>query len=767
MKSRRKHPKSPKRTEAGKLPPVNPPASLSPRRQWAFRLIAAIGLPLLLLGALEMSLRLAGYGFPTGFFQKIQVNGKDYLVDNQQFTLRFFPPQLQRWPSPVMFAAQKPTNTFRIFVLGESAARGEPEPPYAASRYLQTLLNERFPKTHFEVINLGITAIDSHVILPIARDCARAGGDLWIIYMGNNEMVGPFGAATVFGEKAPPLGFVRLNLAIQKTRIGQLLVDLSRRFHARNTPAAWSGMDMFLGNQLRADDPRRETVYQNYEHNLDDIVQAGLNSGAKILLSTVGVNLKDCPPFASLINSNLPAADRARFAELFAAGCTNQARTQYDLAIQNFALAAKLDPLYPELQYRWAECLLAQNHAADARQHFQTACDDDALPFRADSRINQAIQKLGEKLDGRRLKLVDAAAALAASETNGISGRENFFEHVHLTFDGNYRLARAWADAATQLLPPGMVSAARTNVWASQPACERWLGMTDWQRRSVLEIVIDRLQKPPLSGQLNNAERIRLLNQEADALQARLNPTTAAQAAEIYQAAIEHSPGDYWPVENFAEFLEATGNLKMAAETWQHECELLPHDPDSFYEYGRLLNALHQWPQAEAALNRAVAMRPRLAGAWFELGGVHLAAQKYETALEDYRRACQLDPATAMYRALQGKALSQLDRHNDAIQAYRRALAMQPDLWEAHYGLADELAATAQYLEAEKQYALAINLQPNLGITHLKRGVMLARLGRLDDAVLEFQATLSLDPGNQEAQSHLRDIARWRAQHHS
>ncbi|MGB8368108.1 MAG: hypothetical protein WCF71_02315 [Verrucomicrobiia bacterium] len=78
--------------------------------------------------------------------------------------------------------------------MGESAARGEPEPPYAASRYLETLLNERFPNTHFEVINLGITAINSHVILPIARDCAHADGDLWIIYMGNNEMVGPFGA---------------------------------------------------------------------------------------------------------------------------------------------------------------------------------------------------------------------------------------------------------------------------------------------------------------------------------------------------------------------------------------------------------------------------------------------------------------------------------------------------------------------------------------------------------------------------------------------
>ena len=46
-----------------------------------------------------------------------------------------------------------------------------------------------------------MTAINSHAILPIARECARRDGDLWIIYMGNNEMVGPFGAGTVFGSR--------------------------------------------------------------------------------------------------------------------------------------------------------------------------------------------------------------------------------------------------------------------------------------------------------------------------------------------------------------------------------------------------------------------------------------------------------------------------------------------------------------------------------------------------------------------------------------
>ena len=75
---------------------------------------------------------------------------------------------------------------------------------------MEVLLRERYPGVNFEVVNVAITAINSHVIVPIARECARYQGDLWIIYMGNNEMIGPFGAATVFGAKAPPWPLVRL-----------------------------------------------------------------------------------------------------------------------------------------------------------------------------------------------------------------------------------------------------------------------------------------------------------------------------------------------------------------------------------------------------------------------------------------------------------------------------------------------------------------------------------------------------------------------------
>jgi len=35
------------------------------------------------------------------------------------------------------------------------------------------MLQDRLPGTRFEIVNTGITAINSHAILPIARDCAH------------------------------------------------------------------------------------------------------------------------------------------------------------------------------------------------------------------------------------------------------------------------------------------------------------------------------------------------------------------------------------------------------------------------------------------------------------------------------------------------------------------------------------------------------------------------------------------------------------------
>src|SRR6185369_16568722 len=196
-------------------------APVSRRKLWLFRLIALAGVPLLLVVALELVLRLAGFGYPTAFLLKSSNHGEPTFVQNDQFGWRFFGPRAARVPEASSIPRAKPPGTIRIFVFGESAAFGDPQPRFGLPRMLEALLELRHPDKKFEVVNAAMTGINSHVILPLARDCEKAGADVWVIYMGNNEVVGPFGAGTVFGSQTLPRPLIRAGLALKTTRTGQ------------------------------------------------------------------------------------------------------------------------------------------------------------------------------------------------------------------------------------------------------------------------------------------------------------------------------------------------------------------------------------------------------------------------------------------------------------------------------------------------------------------------------------------------------------------
>jgi hypothetical protein len=117
---------------------------LSRGRKAVFYTIALL-LPLAGLGLLELLLRALGVGYPTGFFLETTQGGRRVCTDNAQFARRYFPPGLARSPQPVVFDARKAPGTLRVFVLGESAAMGDPEPSYGFPRLLELMLQDAFP----------------------------------------------------------------------------------------------------------------------------------------------------------------------------------------------------------------------------------------------------------------------------------------------------------------------------------------------------------------------------------------------------------------------------------------------------------------------------------------------------------------------------------------------------------------------------------------------------------------------------------------------
>ncbi|MHC4986223.1 MAG: tetratricopeptide repeat protein, partial [Planctomycetota bacterium] len=139
-------------------------------RRWLYRLISVVVVPLILLSAIEGGLRLFGYGYNPDFF--LRVPGRDAYASNPRFTWTYFPPAIGCEPEPVYVPATKGANVFRVFVVGGSAAQGVPDPSFNFSRILEVMLADAFPDKDIEVHNVAITAINSHVNLPIVRACA-------------------------------------------------------------------------------------------------------------------------------------------------------------------------------------------------------------------------------------------------------------------------------------------------------------------------------------------------------------------------------------------------------------------------------------------------------------------------------------------------------------------------------------------------------------------------------------------------------------------
>lgn len=758
---------------------------------WAFRLALLLVIPFLALCCLELGLRLAGFGYPTSFFLRQQIGGRGVLVENDKFGWRFFGPARARTPRPMEVPLVKPPGTCRIFVFGESAAYGDPKPEYGLPRFLEVLLRARFPGVNFEVINAAMTGINSNVILPIARDCAKHEGDIWVIYMGNNEVVGPFGSGTVFGRQTPGLAVIRGDILLKSTRIGELLDQfLSGRRNRPGPEREWEGMAMFLNSQVAEDDPRMAAVYSHFQRNLTDIIHVGRAHGAQIVVSTVVSNLKDCAPFASQHRPDLDSARRTQWDELYQAGVKAVETGRFAEALESFRQAAALDDRYAELHFRWAQCCLRLGEDEPAREHFLQARDYDTLRFRADSRLNQIIRNVAASQAGQGTRLADSQTELARQSPHGVPGHELLYEHVHLNFEGNYALALAVGEQILKALPaPVKAREAPGNHWLSVDECARHLAWTSWDQYRTWQSVLWRLNEPPFTTQCDHAEACQRLRQDLERLLPEQKTSGLRRAAGQYQEAVALAPEDWVLERNRVELFRRLKDLAGAERAARRAIELLPHDWMGHLELGLLLLQAHRPEEARAefeqvldkdpgsvpalnalalalrelgrtaeamdTLERALRFKPDSADTHLNLGTTFESLNRKEDARRQFRLALQdrLDTPELLVRA--GKICMLQGWVDEAITNFDRALSLNPTDAPLEWYLGGALDTKGRTAEALGHFAQSVRLDPDLAGGHLGLGIELSRQGKNREAVDEFSTALRLDPALPDARLRL------------
>ena len=766
-------------------------ARLKGWKLWCFRILALVGVPALLFAVVELVLRLGGFGYPTTFLIPASHDGQKVFQQNNQFGWRFFPPQLARQPYPLTISQSPSDDTIRIFVFGESAAKGDPDPHFGLPRMLETTLSLRHPGVRFQVINTAMTAINSHAVRAIARDCENFGGDIWVIYMGNNEVVGPFGAGTVFGPKTPPLPVIRGALALKTLRTGQLLdATLLRAQRSSGEKSEWAGMEMFLDQQVRADHPRMNGVYRHFERNLADMIQAGRRSGASVVLSTVAVNLRDCAPFASLHRANLSGADKTKWNEHYQLGLKAQETSNHQEAAARFEEAAQLDNTFAELRFRQGQCALALGKTAEAQQHLQAARDLDTLRFRCDARLNEITRSAGTNREAEPILLADVERVFARQSSVGLRDEDLFYEHVHLTFVGNHLLARTIAEQVEKLLPKHLAATSATNhSWPSQAECARRMGWSDWSQLTGWKGVLPRLRNPPFTDQVNHQSQMQRVQAKLESLASATQPDGISNALRICEAAITMSPSDAALYAQLAALKNAAGDFVGATAAARRELELLPSDAEGWSQLGIILARQRQFAEATDAFDRAVQLDSQDMGA-LENKAQSLAAQgQDENAIREFRRVLALKPHLGLAWLHLGQVLERKGDKAEAEECYRQALAnrsqnvqslielagfCQSRGWfeaaatnyieaakadqtnaKLQLGAGQNFLALKRYVDAVRHSAEAVRLSPGFAEAHLLHGIVLGRQGLIEEAIAQFRDAVRLKPDLLDARLNL------------
>lgn len=763
-------------------PTLRPSPPISRRKLWVFRLTAAIGVPLLLIALLESGLRIAGFGYPTSFLISSDEYTRPVWIENPQFGWRFFGPKLSQSPASFAIPVEKPSDTIRVFVFGGSAALGDPQPDYGLSRMLRVMLSMRRGDLKFEVVNAGMIAINSHTVREIADDCTSADGDIWVIYMGNNEVVGPFGAGTIFGPQTPPMSLVRANLRLKATCTGQLLDRGLRSLRgSAQSPRNWGGMEMFLENKVSRDDPQMERVYHHFTQNLEKIIEAGCRNHVGVVVCTAAVNLKDCAPFASDYSRELTSDERAAWEDLYKQGISAQVAGDPAEAIGHFEEAASIDDQVADLQFRWGRSLLQLGEAVSARHHLELARDLDLLRFRCDGRMQSIVREVAGGRESESVRLVDAAEEFHVMSSPAVSGSQFFYDHVHLSFQGNYLLARLVAEQVEELLPRRSQGTTMSDAsWPTTGQCADSLAWNDISHREVLVSMLARLQDPPFTAQLDHAEHLRRLVKDLAQLEGADRPEVIRSAAEQCQRAIDVFPEDHVLYSQLALLLGRAGDLESSYRAALKASQLLPHESQKWSQLGIVLAELGRDDEAAEAFRNACARDPNDVWARHKLAKTLIRLNRNDEALDELQCAVETNPsfgpayltiglilnergqaeaAERNFRKAVEKPVRQLVElamlaqfcyskgwYQDAVVNYLEALSMNPVDPALHIGAALSLAATEEFSDAEGHFREALQLAPNSADARYAYGVYLAKREQHADAAEQFAAAAELRP---------------------
>lgn len=416
------------------------------RKNMIFKVIAVL-LPVLLLIILEFGLKLIHYGNDLSLFLD-DPQHLGFVYNNPDVSKKYFINE-QDAASPYLqiFQKRKASNTFRIFVLGESSAVGFPYDHNGSfARQLEYRLDRTFPDENIEIINLSVTAICSYTLLDFTDEVIQMNPDAVLIYTGHNEYYGVLGVGSAM-KFSSSQSLIKVAVYLKKYRTVQLMSNL------------YTGIQgLFVSKTIKGDFGRMKNMAEEqnitlgspiylrglgqFERNMDELLSKYNHHNIPVFFSNIVSNVKDQKPFVSKLNEK---TDSLKFMQEYDSGLKAYANNDFDLALTRFQAAQRIDSTYAKNSFYLGDIFYKKNDFDKADLYFEKAVDLDALRFRAPAAINNIIRSLCAKFNN--VRFVDSKMKFKANSPHGILDNSLFVDHLHPNLPGYFMISDAFYDA--------------------------------------------------------------------------------------------------------------------------------------------------------------------------------------------------------------------------------------------------------------------------------------------------------------------------------
>ncbi len=380
-------------------------SELSNRKRIFLNLIMII-IPLILLVLLEFGLRLFNYGYDLRLCNKSGFHPGYYEI-NKKVGKRYFTRFEETNPPNDLFLINKPDSCFRIFVMGESTTQGF---PYhfgtTFSRILNYRLQDAFPHKLIEVINTGMSAVNSFALVDIMDEILKQKPDLILVYAGHNEYYGALGVGSV--ENGGNIRWLKiLHLKLVRFRTYQLLqksiTGIANLSSSNKSQRGGSLMTRIVKDKsIEFNSELFQKGLDQFGVNMSEIIEMAKKAGIPVILSDQVSNIRNQKPFKSIKTKKFPGAD-----EVFIQARKAESDGEYD----------------------------------KARELYYQAKDLDVIRFRAPEALNNIITGLGKKYN---VPVVPMREYFEKNSPNGLIGDNLMLEHLHPNLNGYFLMADAF-----------------------------------------------------------------------------------------------------------------------------------------------------------------------------------------------------------------------------------------------------------------------------------------------------------------------------------